>query len=971
MNPERWQQIKEAFQTAVELPPGEERAAFVARACGADASMRERVESLLAAHERAEGFIESPAYEGLAESLAGDEARQEVDRRIGHYRIVREIGRGGMGAVYLAERDDGQYDQRVALKLIKRGMDTDFILARFRHERQVLATLDHPHIARLLDGGTTDDELPYLVMEHVEGRAVDEYCDALRLDTVARLKLFRLICAAVQYAHQRLVIHRDLKPSNILVNEEGAPKLLDFGIAKILDRDSSSNAEPTATALRLMTPEYASPEQAAGQPVTTASDVYSLGVLLYELLTGHRPYQLKSRAPEELARAINSSQPERPSVVVTRVEEVFAPGGGTERLTPERVSETREGRPDKLSRRLRGDLDNIVLMALRKEPERRYSSVEQFSEDIRRYLEGRPVNAREDKFGYRAGKFVRRNRAAVSAAALVALALLIGVITTQWEARRARIQQARAERRFADVRRLADSLIFDFNGAVENVPGTTQARAVLVKSALAYLDSLAQEASEDASLQRELATAYQRVGDVQGYPEGPNIGDTPGALASYRKSLEIRERLAALDPSNKELRLELATSDERVGLLLPTAEGVRMYLKALAVRESLAAADPTDLKLRRDLGANYEKVASLLGDPYWGNLGDTARALDYARKSLAVREELYRAAPSNDEARSALFDSYHILADMLWATGRLSDALQYQRRAQALMASIIAAEPANAEARREYATGVGRVAVVLEEDGQYAEALRTLRAHPNLGLDNLAAADPHNALLQRQRVTGYNEEGELLLKTGDADGALRLHRSALEACQRLMKLDPHAADARRRLANTYEDLGRALAAKGDPAEALRDSRAALDLRERLAGEDPSDSRLRDTLAANYASLGDILAGSGDPDAALDTYRKAAATYEPLVASDPPNWLARRALADLYLRMGDAETRLARGVVAGGPPRAEAAASARDHFTRAARLWQEMRAQGTLTRADAAKLEEAARRVARLDAAPAK
>jgi serine/threonine protein kinase len=964
MNPERWQQIKEAFQSAVELPPGAERAAFLARACGADVAMRERVESLLAAHERAEGFIESPAYEGLAESLAGDEA-QDVDRRIGHYKIVREIGRGGMGAVYLAERADGQYDQRVALKLIKRGMDTDFILARFRHERQVLASLDHPHIARLLDGGTTDDDLPYLVMEHVEGRPVDEYCDALKLDTVARLKLFRLICAAVNYAHQRLVVHRDLKPSNILVNEEGQPKLLDFGIAKILDADSSSNAEPTATALRLLTPEYASPEQATGQPVTTASDVYSLGVLLYELLTGHRPYRLKSRVPEELARAINSSQPERPSVIVTRVEEVSAPDGSTERLTPERVSETREGRPDKLSRRLRGDLDNIVLMALRKEPERRYSSVEQFSEDIRRYLTGRPVNAREDTFRYSAAKFVRRNRAAVVAASLVVLALAGGVITTQWEARRARIQQARAEHRFEDVRRLANSLIFDFNGAVENVPGTTQARATLVKSALAYLDSLAQEAKDDASLQRELATAYQRVGDVQGYPEGPNIGDTPGALASYRKSLEIRERLVTLEPSNRELRLELATSYERVGLLLPSSEELQMYLKALAVREALAAADPSDLKLRRDLGANYEKVASMLGDPYWGNLGDTARALDYAKKSLAVREELYRVDPSSDEARSALFDSYHILADVLWATGHLSEALQYQRKAQSLMESIIIAEPANAEARREFATGTGRIAVVLEEDGQYAEALRTLRAQPNLGLDNLAAADPHNALLQRQRVTAYNEEGELLLKMGDASGALRLHRAALETCQRLLKLDPHSSDARRRLASTDDDLGRALAASGDLAEALRDSREAVEIREGLAGEDPHDSRLRNTLAANYTSLGDIIAKTGDSAAALESYGKARAIYEPVVAADPLNWLARRALADLYFKMGDAEAHAASRRAVGTPTRTETSATSTcDQFTRAARIWQEMREQGTLTRADASKLDEAARRLAR-------
>jgi len=438
MTPERWQQVESLFQSAFEREPNQ-RAAFLAAACAGDLSLQSEVESLLAADERAAGVIDSPVFRVAAELFMDDDARSAVGRRIGAYRIVGEINHGGMGIVYLAARADEQYEKQVALKLIKRGMDTDAILRRFRHERQILASLEHPNIARLLDGGTTEDSLPYFVMEYIEGQPIDKYCDRHKLTIIERLKLFRTVCSAVHYAHQNLVVHRDLKPSNILVTADGVPKLLNPEL-------SAETGELTATVLRLMTPEYASPEQVRGEKITMASDIYSLGVVLYELLTGHRPYRIKSRLLHEIARVICETEPEKPSTAISRVEEVTGTDGtGRVKLTPERVSQTREGQAEKLRRQLKGDLDNIVLKALRKEPQRRYVSVEQFAEDIRRHLDGLPVIARKDTLSYRTSKFIQRNKLAVTASALFVVTGLSGAAATSWQARVAKIERAKAE----------------------------------------------------------------------------------------------------------------------------------------------------------------------------------------------------------------------------------------------------------------------------------------------------------------------------------------------------------------------------------------------------------------------------------------------------------------------------------------------------------------------------------------------
>ena len=426
MKPERWGVVKDILYTALELEP-ERRRAYVEERCAGDAELLGELRTLLASHESAGEFLESPPVEPAFDD-AGDPI---IGTRIGPYRVVEEIGHGGMGAVYRGVRADESYRQEVAIKLIRPGMDNEFIIRRFRHERQILAALEHPNIARLLDGGTTADGLPYFVMEYIRGKPIDEYCDSQRLDTTARLQLFRTVCAAVHCAHEKLIVHRDIKPGNILIDGAGVPKLLDFGIAKILDPELSSRTiDRTATLVRMMTPEYASPEQVRGSAITACSDIYSLGVLLYQLLTGHRPYQLRNKTPHELAQAICEEDPIRPSTAVGRVEEITRPGAEKVRITPRSVSEARRSDPDGLRRALSGDLDTVVMKAMRKEPERRYANVLELSSDIQRHLDGLPVTARKDTFGYRASKLVQRHRSPLVAAAVVLVA--VAVLNLVW-----------------------------------------------------------------------------------------------------------------------------------------------------------------------------------------------------------------------------------------------------------------------------------------------------------------------------------------------------------------------------------------------------------------------------------------------------------------------------------------------------------------------------------------------------------
>src|SRR5690606_25896158 len=512
---------------AARMHPPDERAAFLDAACADDPALRAEVEALLAADADAEadGFLARPATGllGDAARAAGDGGPGEapdplLDRLVGPYRVLRPLGEGGMGAVYLAVREE-PFLRYVALKVVRAGLHAPEVVRRFEQERQILASLDHPNIARLLDGGVTDDGLPYFAMEYGAGRPLPTYCDEHRLSCDERLRLFRAVCEAVHYAHQNLVLHRDLKPSNILVATDGADgkptvKLLDFGIAKVLNPHLSPSAMPvTRTALRVMTPEYASPEQVRGEPLSTASDVYSLGVVLYELLTGHRPYRITTGSTEEIVRVVCEQEPERPSTKVVR-DETIARGNGEETITAKAVGAARGAHPERLRRRLRGDLDTVVLMALRKEPQRRYASAEQLGRDLDRYRQGLPVLAHRDSRAYRLGKLVRRHKTA-TALVLVVLASVVGfALFSSWQARRVAEERDRAQTAQAKAEQVAAFLVSLFGQAdpTETLGDTLTVREVLDAGARRVEAELAGQPEVQAAVLSVIAQAYRSLG---------------------------------------------------------------------------------------------------------------------------------------------------------------------------------------------------------------------------------------------------------------------------------------------------------------------------------------------------------------------------------------------------------------------------------------------------------------------------
>jgi eukaryotic-like serine/threonine-protein kinase len=548
---------------------------------------------------------------------AGAEARDPAsERRIGPYRILRELGHGGMGTVYLAARADEHFEKRVALKVIRSGADSAEVVRHFKRERQILAGLDHANIAKLLDGGTTDDGLPYLVMEYIEGKPLLTYCDSGSLSIAERLKLFQAVCSAVQYAHRNLVVHRDIKPGNILVADDGSPRLLDFGIAKLVTPELPGEA-PTATAM-LMTPEYASPEQARGELITTATDVYSLGVVLYELLTGHYPYRLPSRQPLDVLRAVSEQEPECPSDTIQRTEEKTAPRDAPPiRVTPESVARTREGTPEKLRRRLRGDLDNILMLALRKQPQRRYASVEAFSDDIRRYLNGMPVRARKPSLGYRAGKFVKRHVAGV-VASVVVLVLLIGfaVAMALQSAREAR------ERKLAQKERATAQQVSAFLVDLFKVSDPSQARGNTV-TAREVLDKGAEKIATELKDQPEVrATLMDTMGSVY-----VNLGLYDKAVPLLRDALETRKAVLGAE------HLDVGRSLFNLAVLLRRrgdyAAAESLHREALALRRRLLGNE------HPDVARSLNNLGLVLADK-----GDYLGAEAFYREALAMRRKL-------------------------------------------------------------------------------------------------------------------------------------------------------------------------------------------------------------------------------------------------------------------------------------------------------------------------------------------
>jgi serine/threonine protein kinase/tetratricopeptide (TPR) repeat protein len=803
-----------------------------------------------------------PESAGETQGLGGPGERPAVARRIGAYQVLRELGHGGMGTVFLAARADDQYQKRVAIKVVRGGAE---VIRLFRRERQILAGLEHPNIARLLDGGTTDDGLPFFVMEYVEGEPIDRYCDAHALSTHERLRLFQGVCAAVQHAHRNLAVHRDLKPGNILVTAEGIPKLLDFGIAKLVSPGTPGEGA-TATGLA-MTPAYASPEQARGGLVTTATDVYSLGVILYEILTGHRPYRLKSYEPLEVLRAVSEEVPEKPSTAVRRTDVTVLPDGTTGETTAVSVSRTREGTPERLRKRLRGDLDTIVMMALRKEPDRRYGSVEALSEDIRRYLEGLPIEARKGTVGYEAGKFVRRHWMGVSAAAAVFVLLVAFGVAMAAESRRTARERDKAER-------LAGFMvdIFHVSDPSEARGSTVTAREVLDVGVEKISKQLEGEPEARATLLSAMGRVYRSLG----------LYDRAKQLLT--EAMRVRRDVLRRQDA------DMAKSLHDVAVILydtgdyPAAEA--LYRQALALQRQL-------------LGSEHTQVASTLSAlaTVLYSKGDYSGAESLHRETLALRRRLL------GERHADVSESLTNLAAVLTAKGRYDEAESLFRRALEIDQKLYGAD------HPEVATDLNNLAAVLEEKGDHTSAEPLYREA--LAIRRKVLGNQHPAV-----ATTLNNLAVLRAAIGDPQGAEPLYREALEIDRRSLGAEhPDVASDLGSLGNLLRDEGRLAA-----AEPLL--REALTMRRKLLGEAHPD------VGESLQSLAALLDSKGDHRGAEALYRQALALRRALGADHPAVVTSLAGLAEFLARTGrplEGEplareaVALARGPSSLGPP----------------------------------------------------
>jgi tetratricopeptide (TPR) repeat protein len=798
MAEERRDRIEQLFEAALEQPEVH-REGWLAVACGADVALLADVRGLLAAHALAEEAL-SASRHGWSRDVA------PAPDMAGPYRLIRELGRGGMGTVHIAERDDGVFRRRVAVKLLHTGVHAggmaDELIARFLAERQILAALDHPNIGRLLDGGLTATGRPYLVMEYIDGVPLDRYLENQGADVEARLRLFSTVARAVHYAHGRLVVHRDLKPSNVLVTPDGVAKLLDFGIAKILDPaavELNAPAPHTRTGLRLMTPAYASPEQFRGEPASTANDIWSLGVMLYELLAGRRPFLLDGLSPAAAERVIAEEDPPRPSQAAAS---------------------------PRLRRRLSGDLDRIVLTALRKEPARRYGSAEQLADDIERHLTGRPISARSDSAVYRARKFMLRHRVTVAAAAVLVALLAAYAVSATVQERRVRlalteltIEAERAER----VNELLLSLLEP--GRPVDSPDDTATRDAL-RRALASAEQSTRHPRERAELLHAIGLVHHRLGDVA--RAAPLLEEALALQRGQRGSRHLAVSGVLTD---------LGDTYRMLGRFEPAERALR---EALGIERELLGSD--HLRIAR----NLNDLALVLRDA-----GDYAAAEPLAREGLAMRQRLL--GPDDPAVAASLND----LAALLRRRGAYAEALPLYREALAIrrraypgdhwlvaetinnvgaqlkqMGDIAAAEPVLREAvamyRRVYgnehpytAVAAGNLAALLVEAGQLAEA-RTLLEYA-LKVQRRAYGDAH------QQVTiQYHRLGLVAMRQGDLDEAERYFRDALEFTRRGHAPDhPYVARDHHALGALHRARGRADSAETHLLQALRIRRAKL------------------------------------------------------------------------------------------------------------------------------------------------
>jgi tetratricopeptide (TPR) repeat protein/tRNA A-37 threonylcarbamoyl transferase component Bud32 len=811
MTHERWQQIQDLFYAAADLPP-KRRTDYLREACKGDESLMRHVEDLIASEREAEGFLDGALRESASHIIG-----VRINERLGPYRITGELGQGGMGHVYLAERDDQQFHKQVALKLIRSNGAPARLVERFRAERQILATLEHPNIARLLDGGTSG-ESPYLVMEYVDGEPIDRYCQRHALSIRDRLQLFRSVCEAVAYAHRSLIIHRDIKPSNILVTADGVPKLLDFGIAKLVKDDAVPDGL-TRPLERLMTPAYASPEVVRGERVTTTADVYSLGALLYELLTERAPFHLSSSQAAEVERVICVEEPPKPGA---------------------------------LDRRLRGDLENMIGMAMHKEAVRRYASVEQLIADIDRYLTGYPVAARKERL-YRSAKFLRRNRTAL-AAGVVAAAGIVGWVVSL------KAEQERTRQGFAQVRELAESLLFQTDNALRPVAGATAAREAIVRRGLKYLDGLARQGHADPKLQDELSDAYEHVADIQ-YTAVPNLGQPAGALDSCRK--------------------------------------------ALAIRRTLAESRPRDWNYQRKLGQTYLKLSAVERA-----LGDGAQADESLRSASAILDQVSRAMPGDPAVHIQLSSLYQEEAQRQLQIGHFAAARRLAERSIEESRIAMAQVPRDLNARRRIADGDMLIVTILAVSrseippGARRESLERFREAESI-LAQLAAEVPDDSGQRLMQISLYMRACGFTALLEPAEQITTCHKAALLADE-LVGADPANISARTAAITAHHNLaGRMLEMREEGA--IAEVRRAAEMADLLFAERPDVATIRLQDAAEHNGYAELLLRGGDIPRALDHLHRALRLREPMLL-EPGDVRPRRDQGRSYELLGEIEMR---------------------------------------------------------------
>jgi tetratricopeptide (TPR) repeat protein/predicted Ser/Thr protein kinase len=762
---ERWSRVSEILAEVLDLPD-QERAARLADVCSRQPALRTEVLALFQELRSAEDFLEQPV------AAPADLFPATAEGAFGSYRVLETLGEGGMGVVYLAERSDGQFTRQVAVKRIGSVAPGPELLRRFRDERQILARLDHPNIAHLLDAGVDAFGVPYLVMEYVDGVPVSSWCRETQRPLRERLDLYLKVCAAVQNAHQNLVIHRDIKPGNILVTAAGEPKLLDFGIAKMLGNEAAG--EVTRTINRALSLDYASPEQVRGEAVTTASDVYSLGVLLYELLADVRPYDAGGKSLTDAVRAVCEQTPAPPSRVA----------------------------PAERRSRLAGDLDAIVAKAIEKAPADRYASVAELAADVRAHLDDLPVKAQRPSFGYVARKFARRHRTATAVAAGIAILVAAGVAAVVWQSRIAQRERVRAERRFQDVRALANFVIFDLQDGIAKLAGSTELRKTMVERSIGYLDSLAGEAAGDRNLQVELAGAYVRLGDVLGRPAAANLGDRTGAISSYTKARTLLERTLSENGRDTDVRRRRA----RALLSLHT-----VYASGKAERE-------------------------LAG-----------KTLD---ESMQAWEQLLRIEPRAEENLRGLA-SAHFSAFLHYRKPSTDDAVPHMEQAQALFEQLLHAKPGDSDRKRNVALCHKNLAGHFAGRDQDRSLRHSLRAAQ---LDSeRVASDPHHAGAKLDYALDLSTLGDYYMAERMYDEAFRYYEQSLALRRDLADADRTNVYAASRLAFMLMRIGETQMIRGRYAEARRLLGESLKRLEDLPA-DRRDQSAAPTLLRAYAAL---------------------------------------------------------------------------------------------------------------------